>query len=53
MLTTLLVPYIFFTLPSVIFQFFSGDFGKWIALIAIIVRLFFPKEFPGQNQQFS
>ncbi|AEE86769.1 cold acclimation protein homolog [Arabidopsis thaliana] len=46
MLTTLLVPYIFFTLPSVIFQFFSGDFGKWIALIAIIVRLFFPKEFP-------
>ncbi|CAL9228248.1 unnamed protein product [Arabidopsis halleri] len=46
MLTTLLVPYIFFSLPSVIFHFFSGDFGKWIALIAITVRLFFPKEFP-------
>ncbi|EOA17441.1 hypothetical protein CARUB_v10005760mg [Capsella rubella] len=46
MLTTLLVPYIFFTLPSVIFQFFSGDFGKWIALIAITIRLFFPKQFP-------
>ncbi|XP_010437292.1 PREDICTED: cold-regulated 413 plasma membrane protein 4-like [Camelina sativa] len=46
MLTSLLVPYIFFTLPTVIFHFFSGDFGKWIALIAITIRLFFPKEFP-------
>jgi len=46
MLTTLLVPYIFFTLPVVVFTFFSGDFGKWIALIAITIRLFFPKEFP-------
>ncbi|VVB09989.1 unnamed protein product [Arabis nemorensis] len=45
-LTTLLVPYIFFTLPYVIFNFFRGDFGKWIALISITIRLFFPKEFP-------
>ncbi|CAH2076345.1 unnamed protein product [Thlaspi arvense] len=46
MLTTLLVPYIFFTLPYVIFNFFSGDFGKWIALIAVTIRLFCPKQFP-------
>ncbi|CAE6155230.1 unnamed protein product [Arabidopsis arenosa] len=45
MLTTLLVPYIFFSLPSVIFQFFR--FWEWIALIAITIRLFFPKEFPA------
>ncbi|KFK30347.1 hypothetical protein AALP_AA7G249600 [Arabis alpina] len=45
-LTTLLVPYIFFTLPYVVFNFFRGDFGKWIALISITIRLFFPKEFP-------
>ncbi|ESQ53402.1 hypothetical protein EUTSA_v10026271mg [Eutrema salsugineum] len=46
MLTTLLVPYIFFTLPFVIFNFLRGDFGKWIALIAVTIRLFCPKHFP-------
>ncbi|CAN7033517.1 hypothetical protein IGI04_031709 [Brassica rapa subsp. trilocularis] len=46
MLTTLLVPYIFLTLPYVIFNFFRGDFGKWIALISITIRLFCPKHFP-------
>ncbi|CAH8314935.1 unnamed protein product [Eruca vesicaria subsp. sativa] len=46
MLTTLLVPYIFLTLPYVIFNFFRGDFGKWIAIISITIRLFCPKNFP-------
>ncbi|KAF3681085.1 Cold-regulated plasma membrane protein 2 [Capsicum annuum] len=23
-----------------------GDFGKWLSLIAVIIRLFFPKHFP-------
>ncbi|GLJ22969.1 hypothetical protein SUGI_0433290 [Cryptomeria japonica] len=46
MLTSLLVPYIFFNLPSIIFSFLRGEVGKWIAFIAVILRLFFPKRFP-------
>uniref|UniRef100_A0A5B7AHD0 Cold-regulated 413 plasma membrane protein 2 n=1 Tax=Davidia involucrata TaxID=16924 RepID=A0A5B7AHD0_DAVIN len=46
-LTSLLIPYIFFSLPSIIFSFFSGQVGKWIAFIAVILRLFFPRRFPG------
>ncbi|KAL1292312.1 hypothetical protein HN51_060782 [Arachis hypogaea] len=45
-LTSLLIPYIFFSLPSWIFGFFRGDVGKWIALIAVVLRLFFPRRFP-------
>nr|ABU82739.1 cold acclimation WCOR413-like protein [Citrus trifoliata] len=44
-LTGLLIPYIFFSLPSLIFNVFRGDVGKWIAFIAVIVRLFFPRRF--------
>ncbi|XP_010424898.1 PREDICTED: cold-regulated 413 plasma membrane protein 2 [Camelina sativa] len=46
MLTSLLIPYIFLSLPSVIFNFLSGDVGKWIAFVAVVLRLFFPKHFP-------
>ncbi|KAM7516599.1 hypothetical protein LguiA_006182 [Lonicera macranthoides] len=46
MLTSLLVPYIFFSFPSVLFNFFRGDVGKWIAFIAVVLRLFFPRHFP-------
>ncbi|KAL9248491.1 Cold-regulated 413 plasma membrane protein 2-like protein [Drosera capensis] len=45
-LTGLLVPYIFFSLPSLLFDFFRGQVGKWIAFIAVILRLFFPQRFP-------
>ncbi|KAI4367295.1 hypothetical protein MLD38_023050 [Melastoma candidum] len=45
-LTGLLIPYIFFCLPSLIFDLFRGEVGKWIALIAVVLRLFFPKRFP-------
>ncbi|KAL9414976.1 hypothetical protein AB3S75_043280 [Citrus x aurantiifolia] len=45
-LTGLLIPYIFFSLPSLIFNVFRGDVGKWIAFIAVILRLFFPRRFP-------
>lgn len=45
-LTSLLVPYIFFSLPSVLFNFFSGEVGKWIAFVAVVLRLFFNKRFP-------
>ncbi|XAR57851.1 hypothetical protein NMG60_11026134 [Bertholletia excelsa] len=46
MLTSLLVPYIFFSLPSVLFSFLRGEFGKWVAFIAVVLRLFFPRHFP-------
>nr|AZC11027.1 WCOR413 [Hosta ventricosa] len=46
MLTSLLVPYIFLSLPSIIFSLFRGEFGKWITFIAVVLRLFFPRHFP-------
>ncbi|KAJ8764487.1 hypothetical protein K2173_006227 [Erythroxylum novogranatense] len=46
MLTSLLIPYIFFSLPSVVFHFLRGEVGKWIAFIAVVLRLFFPRHFP-------
>ncbi|EEF43332.1 cold-regulated 413 plasma membrane protein 2 [Ricinus communis] len=45
-LTGLLIPYIFFSLPSILFSLFRGDLGKWIAFVAVILRLFFPRRFP-------
>ncbi|GAB2267286.1 hypothetical protein Dimus_002271 [Dionaea muscipula] len=45
-LTGLLVPYIFFSLPALLFNILRGQIGKWIAFIAIILRIFFPKHFP-------
>ncbi|CAH8381669.1 unnamed protein product [Eruca vesicaria subsp. sativa] len=45
MLTALLIPYIFFSLPSVIFSLFRGQVGQWIAIVAVVVQLFFPKHF--------
>jgi len=45
MLTALLIPYIFFSLPSLIFNLFRGEVGKWIALVAVVIQLFFPKHF--------
>ncbi|OVA18611.1 Cold acclimation WCOR413 [Macleaya cordata] len=46
MLTSLLVPYIFFSLPAGIFSLLRGELGKWIAFIAVVLRLFFPRHFP-------
>ncbi|CAN8257883.1 unnamed protein product [Cochlearia groenlandica] len=45
MLTALLIPYIFFSLPSIVFNLFRGEIGSWIALVAVVVQLFFPKHF--------
>ncbi|XVF68194.1 hypothetical protein PTKIN_Ptkin10aG0185000 [Pterospermum kingtungense] len=45
-LTALLIPYIFLSLPSLLFSFFRGQVGKWIAFVAVILRLFFPRRFP-------
>uniref|UniRef100_A0A7N0RBS7 Uncharacterized protein n=1 Tax=Kalanchoe fedtschenkoi TaxID=63787 RepID=A0A7N0RBS7_KALFE len=46
MLTSLLIPYIFLSLPSGIFDLLRGDVGKWIAFVAVVLRLFFPRHFP-------
>ena len=46
MLTSLLIPYIFLSLPSVLFSLLRGEVGKWIAFIAVVLRLFFPRHFP-------
>ncbi|XP_057250666.1 cold-regulated 413 plasma membrane protein 2-like [Beta vulgaris subsp. vulgaris] len=46
MLTSLLVPYIFFSLPTGIFHLLRGEVGKWIAFIAVVLRLFFHRHFP-------
>ncbi|KVH92555.1 cold-regulated 413 plasma membrane protein 2-like isoform X2 [Cynara cardunculus var. scolymus] len=45
-LTTLLVPYVFFSLPSSIFYFLRGQFGMWVAVITVVLRLFLPRHFP-------
>ncbi|KAF5758655.1 hypothetical protein HanXRQr2_Chr16g0731711 [Helianthus annuus] len=46
MLTSLLVPYIFLTFPNWLFGILHGDVGKWITLVGVILRLFFPNHFP-------
>ncbi|KAG2705549.1 hypothetical protein I3843_05G052100 [Carya illinoinensis] len=45
-LTSLLIPYIFLSLPSLLFNIFRGEIGKWIAFIAVVLRLFFPRRCP-------
>ncbi|XP_074282423.1 cold-regulated 413 plasma membrane protein 4-like [Silene latifolia] len=45
-LTGLLVPYLFFSLALVLFAFFRGQLGMWVAFIAVVLRLFFPRQFP-------
>ncbi|XP_076933170.1 cold-regulated 413 plasma membrane protein 2-like [Bidens hawaiensis] len=46
MLTSLLVPYIFFSLPPSLLHFLRGQFGMWVAFVAVVLRLFFPRHFP-------
>ncbi|KFK32720.1 hypothetical protein AALP_AA6G280000 [Arabis alpina] len=46
MSTSLLAPYLFTSLPLVVFEFLRREFGKWIALLTVVLKLFFPKHFP-------
>ncbi|XP_044488735.1 cold-regulated 413 plasma membrane protein 1-like [Mangifera indica] len=46
-LTALLIPYIFFSLPSLIFEILRGEVSKWISFIITVLRLFFPSHFPA------
>ncbi|CAI8585140.1 unnamed protein product [Vicia faba] len=45
-LTSLLIPYIFFSLPQLVFGAFRGEIGKWIALVTVVLKLFIPKHYP-------
>ncbi|XVF00632.1 hypothetical protein REPUB_Repub04eG0017600 [Reevesia pubescens] len=45
-LTSLLIPYIFLSLPALLFNILRGDIGKWIAFVYVVLRLFFPRHFP-------
>ncbi|KAK9691142.1 hypothetical protein RND81_09G178600 [Saponaria officinalis] len=45
-LTALLVPYIFFSLPWLLFFFLRGEIGMWVAFVTVVLRLFFRRQFP-------
>ncbi|XP_061949329.1 cold-regulated 413 plasma membrane protein 4-like isoform X2 [Populus nigra] len=44
--TTLLVFYLLTSFPTVLFKVLRGQFGYWIAFLAIAANLFFPEAFP-------
>jgi hypothetical protein len=46
LLTALLVPYLALQLPEPFFDYLRGDIGRWIAFIAVVIRLFFAQRFP-------
>ncbi|OAY33911.1 cold-regulated 413 plasma membrane protein 4 [Manihot esculenta] len=43
--TTLLVLYLFASFPTVLFKILRGQFGYWIAFLAVAANLFFPETF--------
>nr|AAM47505.1 stress-regulated protein SAP1 [Xerophyta viscosa] len=45
-LTSLLIPYVYLSLPSVIFNLFRGDLGRWLSFIGVVMKLFFHRHFP-------
>ncbi|KAE8654390.1 hypothetical protein F3Y22_tig00117048pilonHSYRG00170 [Hibiscus syriacus] len=48
-----IVPQAFLRLLEInkLFWSCSGDIGKWIAFVAVVLRLFFPRRFPGASWQ--
>ncbi|KAK5783032.1 hypothetical protein PVK06_037539 [Gossypium arboreum] len=46
MLTNLLVLYLFASFPTVLFKIVRGQFGCWVAFLAVALHLFFPDTFP-------
>ncbi|MBA0685592.1 hypothetical protein Goari_013245, partial [Gossypium aridum] len=46
MLTNLLVIYLFASFPTVLFKIVRGQFGCWVAFLAVALHLFFPDTFP-------
>jgi len=49
-LTSLLVPYIALNLPSFLLGYIRGEIGYWVAFVAVVLRLFFPKNFPDEAE---
>jgi hypothetical protein len=50
LLTALLVPYIFLNLPSFLLDFMRGEIGYWVAFVALVIKLFFPKYIPEHTE---
>ncbi|XP_039011684.1 cold-regulated 413 plasma membrane protein 4-like [Hibiscus syriacus] len=46
MLINLLVLYLFASFPAILFKLYRGQFGFWIAFLAVASNLFFPETFP-------
>ncbi|XVF61954.1 hypothetical protein PTKIN_Ptkin08bG0176700 [Pterospermum kingtungense] len=46
MQTNLLVLYLFTSFPTVLFKLLRGQFGRWVAFLAVASNLFFPRTFP-------
>ncbi|XP_028764001.1 cold-regulated 413 plasma membrane protein 4 isoform X2 [Neltuma alba] len=44
--STLLVLYLFISLPEVLFKILREQFGCWVAFLAIVANMFFPHTFP-------
>ncbi|XP_022739637.1 cold-regulated 413 plasma membrane protein 4-like isoform X2 [Durio zibethinus] len=48
MQTNLLVLYLFASFPTVLFKILRGQFGCWVAFLAVASNLFFPQTFPDR-----
>eukprot|EP00268_Persea_americana_P028092 TRINITY_DN27325_c1_g1_i2.p1 TRINITY_DN27325_c1_g1~~TRINITY_DN27325_c1_g1_i2.p1 ORF type:complete len:185 (+),score=6.97 TRINITY_DN27325_c1_g1_i2:43-597(+) len=44
--TSLLVAYLFSSLPPVLFNVLRSQFGAWVAFCAVLAHLFWPRSFP-------
>ncbi|XP_041011576.1 cold-regulated 413 plasma membrane protein 4-like [Juglans microcarpa x Juglans regia] len=47
MKTTLLVLYLFTSFPTALFKIIRGQFGCWVAFLAVAANLFDPRTFPA------
>ncbi|XP_059458681.1 cold-regulated 413 plasma membrane protein 2-like [Corylus avellana] len=47
--TTLLVLYLFTSFPTALFKILRGQFGCWIAFLAVVANLFWPETFPASR----
>ncbi|CAI9763318.1 unnamed protein product [Fraxinus pennsylvanica] len=43
--TSLLVIYLFICFPTALFKILRGQFGRWVAFLAVAANLFFPRDF--------
>ncbi|KAK0604236.1 hypothetical protein LWI29_013573 [Acer saccharum] len=47
--TTLLVLYLFTSFPTVLYKILRGQFGRWVAFLAVGANLFFPRTIPASR----